>query len=454
VTEIIFSTATALANAIRQKQVSATEVLDAHLAHIAKHNPTLNALVTVYEDDARRRARQADEAVARGEVWGPLHGVPVTLKNSHSVAGLLSPWGGHPDYAHRIPTEDSSIPAKLRQAGAIFMGLTNLLWLDNNIFGRTNNPWDVERTTDGTSAGSAAAVAAGLSPLDIGADSLASILGPASFCGVFGMRPTEHRVSIAGGKVMGTPHIWQPFTVFGPLTRSVEDLELALRVITGPDGRDVNVPPVPWREARGVTLRGLRIAWSHTFPNMPLAKDIRLALENLVGELTRLGVHLQQTMPELDYVKEHSLAWQFMHLTWEDVFRTIGWIAQDAPPLRLDDFYKAVHQREEFTRIWEQFFTQWDVFLCPVAMTTAGLLTDTSPVVDGKTYTSEEAIPSVGSISPMTGLPAVVVPVGSDSQGLPICLQLIGRRWEDERLLAIAKLVSEVTGGFRKPPGY
>lgn len=453
-TELIFSTATALANAIRQKQVSATDVLDAHLAHIAKHNPALNAFVVVYEEDARKRALQADEALARGEVWGPLHGVPVTLKNVHSVAGLLSPWGGLPDYAHRIPTEDSAIPAKLRQSGAIFMGMTNVLLLDNNIFGRTNNPWDAERATDGTSAGSAVAVAAGLSPLDIGGDSLASILGPASFCGVFGMRPTEHRVSNAGGKIMGTAHIWQPFTVSGPLTRSVEDLELALRVIAGPDGRDINVPPVPWREATGETLRGLRVAWSHTFPNMPLANDIRLALENLVAELTRLDAHLQQTMPDLDYVKLHSLAWQFMHLTWEDVFRAIGWIAPDAPPLRLDDFYKAVQQREEFTWIWEQFFTQWDVFLCPVSMTTAGLLTDTSPVVDGKAYTSEEAIPLAGSISPMTGLPSIVVPVGLDSHGLPICLQLIGRRWEDERLLAIAKLVSDVTGGFRKPPGY
>lgn len=452
--DIIFSTATALASDIREKHVSATEVLEAHLAHIAKHNPTLKAFVVVYEDDARKRARQADEALARGEVWGPLHGVPVTLKNFHSVAGLLSPWCGHPDYAQRIATEDSAVPAKLRQAGAVFLGMTNVAMLDNNIFGRTNNPWDAERTTDGTSAGSAAAVAAGLSPFDIGADSLGSILGPASFCGVFGMRPTEHRVSIAGGKIMGTPHIWQPFTVLGPLTRSVEDLELALRVIAGPDGHDINVPPVPWREATGLTLRGLRIAWSHTFPNLPLANDIRLAVENLVAELTPLGAHLQQTKPELDYVELHRLAWQFMQLTWEDVFRNIGWITPDAPPLRLDDFYKAVHQREDFTRIWEQFFTQWDVFLCPAAMTTAGLLTDTSPVVDGKIYTAEEAIPSVGSISPMTGLPSIVVPVGLDSQGLPICLQLIGRRWKDERLLAIAKLVSEVIGGFRKPPGY
>jgi len=453
-TEIIFSTATVLAKAIHQKQVSAAEALDVHLTHIAQYNPPLNAVVTLYEEGARTRAKQADDALARGEVWGPLHGVPVTLKSVHSVAGALCPWGGHPDYANRIPSEDSAMPAKLRQAGAVMMGLTNAHFLDNNIFGRTNNPWDVERSPNGSSAGSAAAVAAGLSPLDIGVDSLGSILEPASFCGVFGMRPTEHRVSNAGGKVFGTPHTWQPFTVSGPLTRSVEDLELALQVISGPDGRDMDVPPIPWREATGVKLQGLRIAWSHTFPKMPLAKDIHDSVESLVAELSRLGARTQQTMPELDYIKEHDLGWQFMRFTWEDLFRATGGIAQDAPPLRLDDFYKAVVQREELVRIWEQFFTQWDIFLCPVEMQTASLQTDTETIVDGKAYTDDEVSHPTRSISPLTGLPSVAMPVGLDSQGLPIGIQLIGRRWEDERLLAIAKLVSQVAGGFRKPPGY
>jgi len=452
--DIIFSTVTALARAIREKQVSTMEVLEAHFAHIAKYNPQLNAVVTLYEEAARERAKQADDALARGEVWGPLHGVPVTLKNLHSVAGMPSPWGGHPNFANRIPTEDSAMPAKLRQAGAVFMGLTNVHILDNNIFGQTNNPWDVKRSPSGSSAGSAAAVAAGLSPLDIGSDSLASILRPASFCGVFGMRPTEHRVSNAGGKVFGTPHTFQLFTVSGPLTRSAEDLELALRVISGPDGRDMGVPPIPWREAAEVTLRGLRIAWSYTFPKMPLAKDIHDAIESLVAELARSGAYVKQAMPELDYMKGHDLAWHFIRLTWEDLMREMGWIAQDAPPLRLDDFYKAVVQREESVRIWEQFFTQWDVFICPVWMHTANLHTDTAPVVDEKAYTWEEVSPSAESISPFTGLPSVVLPVGLDSQGLPIGIQLIGRRWEDERLLAISKLVSQVSGGFRKPPGY
>jgi amidase len=234
----------------------------------------------------------------------------------------------------------------------------------------------------------------------------------------------------------------------------VEDLELALRVISGPDGRDMNVPPIPWRQATGVKLQGLRLAWSHTFPKMPLAKDIHDSVENLVVELGGLGAHVEQAMPELDYIKAHELGWQFVKFSMEDIFRANDWMDQDAPPIRLDDFYKAMAQREGLVRIWEQFFTQWDVFLCPVTMQTAYLHTDTGPVVDGKAYTNEEVSQSAGSISPLTGLPSVALPVGLDSQGLPISLQLIGRRWEDERLLAIAKLVSEVAGGFRKPPGY
>jgi amidase len=341
------------------------------------------------------------------------------------------------------------MPAKLHQAGAVIMGLTNTPLIDSNIYGRTNNPWDVERSADGSSSGSAAAVAAGLSPLDIGSDAYGSILNPASVCGVFGMRPTEHRVSNAGTRALGTPATFLPFSVQGPLTRSVEDLELALQVISGPDGRDMNVPPVPWRKATEVKLQGLRLAWSHTFPKMPLAKDIHDSVESLAAELGGLGVHVEQTMPELDYVKARDVGWQFVVFTWGKFFG-----ANDEPPVKLDDFYKAVAQREKWVRIWEQFFTQWDVFLCPTTITTASLHTDTGPIVDGKAYTYEEVSISTYSFSPLTGFPSIAIPVGLDSQGLPIGLQLIGRRWEDERLLAIAKLVSEVTGGFRRPPGY
>jgi amidase len=203
-----------------------------------------------------------------------------------------------------------------------------------------------------------------------------------------------------------------------------------------------------------IRLQNIRIAWSHTFPKMPIAENIRSAIESLVAELSTLGTYIKQAQPELDFVKAHALAFQIHPFIWEDLFRAGGFIASDATPLQIANFYDAICQREEIIRIWEQFFTEWDVFLGPVTMHTANLLTDTTPVVDGKAYSWEELSPSTETISPLTGLPSVVVPVGLDSQGLPICLQLIGRRWEDERLLAIAKLVSEITGGFRKPPGY
>lgn len=453
-TDIIFSTATALAGAIRRKKVSAVEVLDAHLAHIAKHNPKLNAIVTLDKKGARKRAKEADGRLKRGEVWGPLHGVPVTLKDAHSVKGVRSTSGGFPEYAERVPIEDGAIPAKLRQAGAIIIGLTNVHAVERNIFGRTNNPWDLERSPNGSSAGSAAAVAAGLIPFDIGTDSLGSIIDPAAFCGVFGMRPTEHRVSNAGYKVYGTPHTWLPFTVQGPLTRSVEDLELALKVIAGPDGRDPDVPPLPWRSCPKVKWKDLRIAWAYTFPGMTVASDIRRAVESLAVALERKGVHTEQTVPKLDYVAEHKLGWQFMPYSWDELFRANGWISADTPPTTLSEFREAIYQREQFTRIWEQFFVQWDVLLCPATPTAATRHDEPELIIDGQKVPADESHSISGSISPLTGLPSVVMPVGLDSQGLPIGIQLIGRRWEDERLLAIASSVAEITGGFHRPSGY
>jgi amidase len=186
--DILFSTATALARAIREKQVSAMEVLDAHLAHIAKHNPALNAIVTLDVEGARQRAQAADTALAHGETWGPLHGVPLTLKDAHSVAGMRTTAGFEPLKGY-IPPKDGAIAARLKSAGAIILGKTNVPVLlgnfqtENPIFGRSNNPWNLDRTPGGSSGGACAAVAAGLVPLEIGSDLGGSIRLPAHFCG-------------------------------------------------------------------------------------------------------------------------------------------------------------------------------------------------------------------------------------------------------------------------------
>ncbi len=250
--EIVFSSASQLASAIRDREISAEEVLDAHLAQIARHNPALKAIVTLDEEGARRRAREADAALAQGQSWGPLHGVPVTIKDALQVAGLRTTSSYKP-LANYIPREDAVCVARLRAAGAIVLGKTNMPPLagdyqsDSPIFGRANNPWDLGRTPGGSTGGGAAAVAAGLSPLEIGSDFGGSVRIPAHFCGLFGLRPTTHRVSWAGHipELPGKPGVLRSMVTVGPLARSVADLRLALTTIAGADGRTWEVPPMP-----------------------------------------------------------------------------------------------------------------------------------------------------------------------------------------------------------------
>jgi amidase len=190
-----------LARAIRERTISAKEVLEADLAQIALHNPKLNAIVTLDEERARQRAKEADEAIARGENWGPLHGVPVTIKDFYATAGLRTTCSYKP-LANYIPQQDATVVARLRSAGAIILGKTNLPMLglgiqtDSPLFGRANNPWNLNYTPGGSTGGGAAAVVAGLSPLELGGDGGGSIRLPSHFCGVFGLKPTEHRVSV------------------------------------------------------------------------------------------------------------------------------------------------------------------------------------------------------------------------------------------------------------------
>src|SRR5437667_7893031 len=237
--DIVFSSTTQLAAAIRAGHISATEVLEAHLAQIDTHNPALNAIVTMDAEQARKRAHEADEALARGEVWGPLHGVPFTLKDAHATAGLRTTTG-FPPLAHYVPQEDGTVAARLRAAGGILMGKTNVpvmladFQTSNPIFGRTNNPWDTARTPGGSSGGAAAALASGMTPFEIGTDLSASIRLPAHFCGVFGLKPTEHRVSL-DGLIPGLPPppSVRIMSCIGPMARTVTDLALLYSIIAG-----------------------------------------------------------------------------------------------------------------------------------------------------------------------------------------------------------------------------
>jgi amidase len=242
----IFAPTHVLTEAIRRREVSSVEIVDAYLVQIHRHNPKLNAVVTLDEEGARERAMEADAALGRGEVWGALHGVPITLEDAHPAAGIRLTWGGLPRLADYVPEEDGTVAARLKAAGAVLLGKTSgpEIWPDS-IFDHTNNPWDLAHTPGGSSSGPGAALAAGLTSLDVGLDTLGSIQNPAHYCGVYGMRPTEHRVPLSGVFFLDPVRKFRVMSVAGPMTQSVEDLRLALRLLAGPDGLDTHVPPVP-----------------------------------------------------------------------------------------------------------------------------------------------------------------------------------------------------------------
>jgi amidase len=303
---IIFSSATQLAAAIQSGQVSATQVLEAHLTQIEQYNPALNAVVTLDSDRAREQARLADAALARGEVWGLLHGLPFTLKDAHATAGMRTTTGFSP--LDHVPQKDSTITARLKAAGGILIGKTNVAAMladfqsNNPIFGRTNNPWNLDRTSGGSSGGAAAAIAAGMTPFDIGTDLSGSIRIPTHFCGVFGLKPTEHRIPLTG-LIPGLPppRSVRIMSCIGPMARTVEDLTLLYSLMAGPDGQDTEVQPVSIDAVPELNLSQLRIAFATTFPDLAIAIDIRDAIAKLATQLNSLGATVEEaTLPTLD----------------------------------------------------------------------------------------------------------------------------------------------------------
>jgi len=453
--QLVFSTAKQLATAIRARELSAVEVVDAHVAQIDKLNKSLNAVVTLDAEGARRRAREADKALAKGEVWGQLHGVPFVLKDAFATAGMRTTTGFAP--LDHVPNEDSTVAFRLKSAGAILLGKSNVATLladfqtSNAIFGGTNNPWDVERTPGGSSGGAAAAVAAGMTPFDVGTDLSGSIRIPAHFCGVFGFKPTEHRVSL-GGVVPdphGSPRPVRIMSCVGPIARSVDDIILLYQILAGPDWRDTDVPPVAVESLPPPELKQLRIAVAAALGGFPVAADVREAVENLAKQLASLGAIVEEAvLPQVDFESDLENLGALIGMA-------TGAFQQDNQhaPTTLAQYLAALHLRDRSIVAWEQFFDKYDVLLCPPAMTTAFPHCEPgSPLrVDGKGV-SYRTISAHTAPFNYSGHPALVLPYDIDSEGLPIGVQLVAKRWSDDRLLAIARALSQLTREFQRPP--
>ena len=487
--DIVFATASQLGRMIRDREVCATEVVKAYLEQIERYNYKINAIATINREQALKKAIEADAAIARGENWGALHGVPITLKDTFETDGLLTTAGYKPLKNH-IPSQDATVVARLKQAGAIVLGKSNLAEMasdfqsTNELFGRVNNPWNTDYTAGGSSGGSAAAIAAGFSALDLGNDCSGSTRQPAHFCGVYALMPTDRRISTAGHipEAPGMPKCIRQLMTVGSFARSIEDLRLCLTLTVGSDPRQPDVPPVPLDTVEEKDLSDIRLVWSDSWLQMSPAIEIKNAINLAVDKLKPACAEMEQwTSPPFDLhsafqvcnqltalnfvysqpadfdAAKKSLPAMFREATQGDKeLRDLSNLSQFLPVLlnpTLKHYFKILTQRDRFIAQMDTALEPWDVWLCPVAMTTAFIHRSKGTVIkiEGRKVPYFLANGGYTMLFNLTGHPVVVIPIGHSKAGLPIGMQIVGKRWREMELLAIAEKIDCIVGNFSHP---
>jgi Asp-tRNA(Asn)/Glu-tRNA(Gln) amidotransferase A subunit family amidase len=472
-----------MAEQIRKKKISPIGLIEAHLAQIEKLNPRLNAFVQVDAERARRAARDAENAAirekTRGKALGPLHGVPISIKSSISVAGLRCEAGTRLR-AGFVAQQDAPLVARLKNAGAIVLGMTNtpellMAWeTDNLLYGRTNNPWDLERTPGGSSGGEAAAIAAGMSAGGVGSDGGGSIRVPAHFSGICGLKPTPGRIPATGHY----PTSAGPFAligVVGPMARTVADLKVLFEVMQGPDIGDTCSAPVPVRWPSDDEITKLRIGYFEDDGRTPVTAETRTAVRTAAEALRRTGFQVDRFQPE-GLEEARQLWWKFFVVAGGMLLRPMftkpmftkpmfkGREADLSPILKQFLEWSAAEPEltgETLLDAWirrdalrAQFFAQmqrYPILLCPAAAIPAFRHGERSWQIEGKTVNYLDAW-SYTEFFNLLGNPAAVVPAGRSYAGLPIGVQIVGRPWEEEQVLTVASALEKECGTSQPPP--
>lgn len=425
--ELTYVSATTLARRIREHEVSSEEVVDAYLRRIEAVNPRLNALVAPSAERALAEARAADAALARGELAGPLHGVPFTVKDWIDAVGLPCT-GGELRYKDRMPHRDATVVARMRDAGAILLGKTNVT-VENEVYGRTNNPYNLAYSPRGSSSGEAALIAAGGSPLGLGSDSGGSIRRPAHACGIAGLKPTTGHFPFISA-------LNDPRTTIGPLARYVEDLALALPILSGPDWRDAGVIPMPLEDWRAVDLAALRVAFYTHHGDAEPTPETAETCRRAAGAQTGVCARVEETVPPR--VEE---AYGLTRAYWQrpESQSADEWVPDGAAELASEAVEAHLFAWDRFRRTLIAFMADHDVILTPAAERPA--------VPHG---TDEGGIPYTLTYS-LTGYPCVVVRCGTSPEGLPIGVQVVARPWRDGIALAVAYHLEHTFGGWQLP---
>ncbi len=459
-----------MAQMVRDRRISPVELVDAHLRQIERHNPRLNAFVTVLAEEARGSAREAERAILRGEALGLLHGVPVTVKDSFDMAGLPTYCGSRFRSEHRA-TRDSTAVARLRGAGAIILGKTNapeflnMYETDNFVTGRTNNPWDTERTAGGSSGGEAAAIAAFCSAGGIGSDGGGSIREPAHFCGIAGLKPTPGRVPATGHFPM-ISHPGGLLGVGGPMARSAQDVRLLFAALAGHDPADPFSAPVPLRPAEA---SGVRIGVWPQFYRTPVSPETTATLMRAAACAREMGLGAEEFAPR-GLERAQSVWWLFFERLSAPLTKNLisgrehdaHWTGTELmhralaePPVSTLDLLMALASRD---RMRAALLRQMeDAGIAAILMPVCG----TAAFPHGQREFAAgggETIDLLEAMAPMTpwnllGMPGMAIPFGMTSEGLPIGVQIVGRPWDEEVVIDLAVRLEMARGPFPAPPG-
>lgn len=481
--DISHMTARDLAAAIARRDITSEQALDQLLDRVARLNPGINAVVSMDTEGARTRAREADHALDRGENWGPLHGVPMTIKDTYEVVGMPCT-SGAPELAQYMPQSNADAVDRLQAAGAVIFGKTNCpIWAGdlqsfNDVYGQTNNPWNAERTCGGSSGGAAAALAAGLTPLELGSDIGGSIRNPAHFCGVVGHKPSFGIVPIRG-HIPGPPGTVSDtdIGVAGPLARSVDDLELAMDILAAPGRQDAKGWRVDLPQPRHADISQYRIAvWADDDAcrvDAETAGAIQRAGEALSGMGARVDMDAR---PAFTLAEAHETYYMLLAAVMAASLPQAMRENMRANPPAADDTSHAAmfrrgavmdhaewlmwhEKRERMREQWSAFFADWDVVLCPVVARAAFPHDHSSNFqerrieIDGQNRQYVDMVMWAG-LTCGYYLPATVVPVAQSADGLPIGVQIAGDFMDDRTTLDVARALESAMGGVRTPPGF
>jgi Asp-tRNA(Asn)/Glu-tRNA(Gln) amidotransferase A subunit family amidase len=467
--DLTFLPAVTMAQQIADKKLSPVELAEAHLKKIEGLNPILNAFVQVDADRAGDEARALEAAVMKGKRLGPLHGVPISIKSSLEVAGLRCESGTRLR-SGLVPTHDAPLVARLRHAGAIVLGVTNtpevlMAWeTDNLLYGRTNSPWDLERTPGGSSGGEAAAIASGMSAGGVGSDGGGSIRVPSHFTGICGLKPTPGRVPATGH----FPASGGPFSligVVGPMARTIADTKALFEVMQGPDDGDACAAPVPLRWPDETEAKNRRIGYFEDDSRTPVTRETRTAVHIAADALRDAGFRVEPFRPP--GLEEARQLWKKFFVKMAGMLirpmfngreqdlspilkQFLEW-SEGEPELSGDTLLEAWIARDRARASFLAQMRQHPVLLCPAAAIPAFRHGEREWQIDGKFVSYLDAW-SYTEWFNLLGNPAVVVPVSHSAEGLPIGVQIVGRPWEEEQILSVATILEAECNAWRAPP--